>query len=99
MQTLEYARDEHGDIVIPEDDGVALGLEPGTTLLVARDDLGNFRLRREEDPEALGYENGILVYQGKFGDSTDIVDWIRQDREERIQKLLGPLAAGTQEDE
>ncbi|MGH9832848.1 MAG: hypothetical protein ACRD9Y_07505 [Blastocatellia bacterium] len=95
---------EQGGLEIPKSMCEQVGFQPGVKLLVEKNGDGEIRLRPSEDElvetippdevinEAIEGEaeliekNGMLVIRG--GENLDILALIKQDREERMRKLM-----------
>lgn len=82
--------DKLGRVLIPQGVRERLGLTPGTTLkLVEKNDKAIYLEPVKETPEIV-YKNGWPVINKPLGSGeTDIVEIIKQDREERDMKVGG----------
>ncbi len=88
-QTIEVAVDDEGRIVIPAALRARLGLAAGTTLVVEENERGDARLNVQTPEPVLVDEGGILVITSQPVDENfDFTDFIRREREERIQKFI-----------
>lgn len=84
--------DKLGRVVIPQAVREKLRLRPGTTLAlhVQTDEEIVLKVVPEEASEPrVVYREGVPVITGMGKFDVDIVELIKQDREERIQKILG----------
>lgn len=84
--------DKFGRVLIPKAIRDRLGLEPGSELtLEVREsaDAPSIELRTEEIQPQLVREGGLLLYNGKLPEDFDIVEFIRQQREERSRRIMG----------
>lgn len=83
---METTLDELGRVMIPQQVREDLGLAPGMAFRIEeRGD--SILLTPVEQPIALAYEDGILVFTGELQGNVD--DALRRDREERSRKLAG----------
>jgi AbrB family looped-hinge helix DNA binding protein len=76
--------DKAGRIVVPKQIRDTLHLTPGTKLNINIE--GNqIILRHEAKPRGLYRKRGMLVYDSGRPVPPDAVDWVKQDREDRIE--------------
>ena len=78
--------DKSGRVVVPKKLRDALHLAPGTRFRVRTAGNG-ILLEPEVAPRGLFRKNGILVYDSGRPTPPEAVDWVRQDREERINQV------------
>jgi len=85
--------DRFGRILIPKRIRDRLGLRPGAALVAEIHEQGDgapaLQLRPQESESPLQYVNGLLVHTGRVSDDVDVVDFIRQQRDERARKHAG----------
>ena len=80
--------DKAGRLVVPKKMRDALHLVPGTRLTLIQK--GNaIVVQTEAKPRGLYRENGILVFDSGQAVPPDSVDWLKADREERMDKVEG----------
>jgi AbrB family looped-hinge helix DNA binding protein len=80
--------DKAGRLVVPKKLRDALHLVPGTRLTLIQK--GNAILvQTEAKPRGLYRKNGILVYDSGQAVPPDSVEWLKADREERMDKVEG----------
>jgi len=80
-QRIQITLDDSGRIVIPESLQSKLGLTPGMTLVVERDDLGEVSLRPQPESSELVNKGGVLVARGEVvGDLSSAVKAVRESR-------------------
>jgi AbrB family looped-hinge helix DNA binding protein len=80
--------DKAGRLVVPKKMRDALHLVPGTRLTLIQK--GNaIVVQTEAKPRGLYRKNGILVYDSGQAVPSDSVDWLKADREERMDKVEG----------
>lgn len=90
---MEVTLDKFGRIVIPKPVRDALGLETGTKLHLdtqAGDEGGEISLRPKPPRPLLRKKGNVMVLTGKINDpNMDIVEFIQEQREQRIRHLAG----------
>jgi AbrB family looped-hinge helix DNA binding protein len=80
--------DKAGRLVVPKKMRDALHLVPGTRLTLIQK--GNaIVVQTEAKPLGLYRKNGILVYDSGQSVPPESVDWLKADREERMDKIEG----------
>ena len=80
--------DKAGRIVVPKPVRERLGLQPGSDLEMVETNEGLF-LKPEGRRPSMVKKKGLWVHTGKLPPGFDIVQALRDDREERIRKLAG----------
>ncbi len=85
----QITADEAGDILIPERICERLHLSHGITMTAEANPDGGLRLRVVEAAPTLIDKGGVLVANLQGPKIAD--DLVREDREERMRKLLGRL--------
>lgn len=87
---LQITIDRFGRVVIPHEVRERLGLRPGMKLEVARQMEDAVVLKIVEEKPKIKWINGIMVFAGTGQkEDVDIVELIKQDREERDRKISG----------
>ena len=85
--------DKAGRLVVPKKMRDALHLVPGTRLTLIQK--GNaIVVQTESKPAGLYRKNGLLVYDSGQAVPPDFVDWLKADREERMDKVEGKREKG-----
>ena len=80
--------DKAGRVVVPKQIRDTLHLTPGTKLNISIE--GNqIILRHEAKPRGLYRKRGMLVYDSGLPVPSDAADWLKNDREERMDKVSG----------
>lgn len=79
--------DKAGRVVVPKKLREALHLVPGTRLSL-RLDGERLLIEPESKPRGLYMDRGTLVYDAGPGPASDVVEWIAEDREARLQHLM-----------
>jgi AbrB family looped-hinge helix DNA binding protein len=80
--------DKAGRIVVPKKMRDALHLVPGTRVTLRREG-DAITLQPEAKPRGLYRKNGILVYDTGRSFPSEATDWLKNDREERLDKISG----------
>jgi len=80
--------DKAGRIVVPKKMRDALHLVPGTRITLHQEG-DTITLEPEAKPRGLYRKNGILVYDAGHPFPPESVDWVKNDREERLDKVAG----------
>lgn len=89
-EPLTMTIDKFGRVVIPQEVREVLGLVPGTTLKIDKETPDSIVLKIVREEAELVWKNGILVIRSKGPPlDFDIVESIKQDREERARKIWG----------
>ena len=83
---MELAIDKFGRMVLPKSIRDDLGLEPGDKLEASAED-GAIVLRPVREQAALRDKGGVLVFAGAA--AGDIADAVRQQRQERVERIVG----------
>ena len=84
--------DKAGRIVVPKQIRDTLHLTPGTKLNINIE--GNqIVLKHEAKPRGLYRKRGMLVYDSGLSVPAESVDWLKNDREERMDKVSGARKA------
>ena len=78
--------DKSGRLVVPKKLRDALHLVPGTRISV-RQEGSALLIEQERQPRALYRKNGVLVYGSGRATPPGAVDWVEQDREERLRNI------------
>jgi AbrB family looped-hinge helix DNA binding protein len=85
--------DRFGRILLPKRIRDRLGLRPGSALVAEIQERGDgapaLELRPEAAESPLRYVNGLLVHTGRVSEDVDVVEFIRQQRDERARKHAG----------
>jgi AbrB family looped-hinge helix DNA binding protein len=76
--------DKAGRVVVPKQIRDTLHLTPGTKLNI-RIEGNQIVLQHEAKPRGLYRKRGILVYDSGRPVPADAMDWVKQDREDRIE--------------
>lgn len=79
--------DKAGRVVVPKKLRDSLHLVPGTRLSL-RQDGDALVIQAESKPRGLYMEKGTLVYDAGPVPPSDVVEWIAEDREARLKRLL-----------
>lgn len=87
---MEATIDRFGRIIIPKELRDFFGLKPGSTLKVIPSEQ-EITLRMVESEPHISRKNGVLVITTESRGDNDIVQTIKKQRDERIQKLIGPI--------
>lgn len=85
---MKLKLDKLGRVVLPKPLRARYGLRPGMELEIS-EGAQEFALRPAHSGPSLVEVGGILVHQGVPQGELDIVEAIREDREERLQRLSG----------
>src|SRR5260370_34399274 len=85
---MKLKLDKLGRVVLPKPLRARYGLRPGTELEIT-EGAQEVALRPARRGPSLVEIDGILVHQGVPQGELDIVKAIREDREERLQRLSG----------
>ncbi len=80
--------DKFGRVVIPRKLRREKGLAPGTKVDILPAENGVSIVPAKDKP-LLRRKNGLLVYTGPWPKGLDIVEFIQQQREERIRHVCG----------
>jgi AbrB family looped-hinge helix DNA binding protein len=80
--------DKAGRLVVPKKIREALHLVPGTRLIL-RTEGESIIVQQESRPGGLYRKNGILVYDSGRAVAPESVDWLKLDREDRMDKVSG----------
>ena len=78
--------DKAGRVVVPKQIRDTLHLTPGTKLNI-RIEGNEIILKHEAKPRGLYRKRGMLVYDSGLPVSPEAVDWVKQNREERIEEI------------
>jgi AbrB family looped-hinge helix DNA binding protein len=84
--------DKAGRVVVPKQIRDTLHLTPGTKLNI-RIEGNQIVLQHEAKPRGLYRKRGILVYDTGRPVPAESVDWLKNDREERMDKVSGARKA------
>lgn len=85
---MKLRLDKLGRVVLPKPLRARYGLRPGTELEICEGP-EEFALRPARSGPSLVEVGGILVHQGVPQAELDVVEAIREEREERLQHLTG----------
>jgi AbrB family looped-hinge helix DNA binding protein len=80
--------DKAGRIVVPKKMRDALHLVPGTRLIFEQK-AGHIVIQPEGHGRGLVMKNGMLVYDTGMPTAPESIDWLKNDREERMDKVSG----------
>ena len=80
--------DKAGRVVVPKKLRDALHLVPGTRLVLHQEG-DSIVLQHEDKPKGLYLKDGILVYDAGPFPPIDIANWIDEDRNARMQQVVG----------
>jgi AbrB family looped-hinge helix DNA binding protein len=84
--------DKAGRVVVPKQIRDTLHLIPGTKLNI-RIEGNEIILKHEAKPRGLYRKRGVLVYDSGLPVPAEVVDWLKEDREERMDKVSGTRKA------
>ncbi len=87
---MEATIDRFGRIIIPKELRDLFGLKPGSTLEVIPSEQ-EITLRMVESEPLIARKNGVLIIKTEIRGNEDIVQLIRKQRDERLEKLIGPI--------
>jgi AbrB family looped-hinge helix DNA binding protein len=85
--------DKAGRVVVPKQIRDTLHLTPGTKLNI-RIEGNQIVLQHEAKPRGLYRKRGMLVYDTGRPVPAESVDWLKNDREERMDKVSGTRKRG-----
>jgi len=85
--------DKAGRVVVPKQIRDTLHLTPGTKLNI-RIEGNQIVLQHEAKPRGLYRKRGMLVYDTGRPVPAESVDWLKNDREERMEKVSGTRKTG-----
>ena len=85
--------DKAGRVVVPKQIRDTLHLTPGTKLNI-RIEGNEIILKHEAKPRGLYRKRGMLVYDTGRPVPAESVDWLKNDREERMEKVSGTRKTG-----
>jgi AbrB family looped-hinge helix DNA binding protein len=85
--------DKAGRVVVPKQIRDTLHLTPGTKLNI-RIEGNQIVLQHEAKPRGLYRKRGMLVYDTGRPVPAESVDWLKNDREERMDKVSGTRKTG-----
>ena len=85
--------DKAGRVVVPKQIRDTLHLTPGTKLNI-RIEGNEIVLKHEAKPRGLYRKRGLLVYDTGRPAPEESVDWLKIDREERMDKVSGTRKTG-----
>jgi len=80
--------DKSGRVVVPKKIRDSLHLVPGTRITF-RVQSGEVVIAAEAPPRGLYMDKGTLVYDAGSVPPSDVLEWIREDREARMDALSG----------
>jgi len=80
--------DKSGRLVVPKKLRDKLRLVAGTRLTIRQEGSGII-LEPEVKPRGLYRKNGVLVYDSGRPTPAEAVNWVDEDREERIRDIIG----------
>jgi len=80
--------DKAGRVVVPKQIRDTLHLTPGTKLNI-RIEGNQIVLKHEAKPGGLYRKRGMLVYDTGRSVPAESIDWLKNDREERMDKVSG----------
>ena len=80
--------DKLGRVVVPQEVRKKLNLQPGTKLAVFLENEDKIVLQIVEEKPMTERKDGVLLITGELTEpDLDIVEFVKQDREERMRKL------------
>ena len=85
-QVFKISLDGMGRILIPAAVQSRLGLSPGMSLVVEKEDQGGVRLRIQSEPPVLVDKAGVLVVKAE--PISDLANVTRRERDRRVFDLL-----------
>jgi bifunctional DNA-binding transcriptional regulator/antitoxin component of YhaV-PrlF toxin-antitoxin module len=85
-QVIKISLDGMGRILIPAAVQSRLGLSPGMSLVVEKEDQGGVRLRIQSEPPVLVDKAGVLVVKSE--PISDLANVTRRERDRRVFDLL-----------
>ena len=85
-QVVKISLDGMGRILIPAAVQSRLGLSPGMSLVVEKEDQGGVRLRIQSEPPVLVDKAGVLVVKAE--PISDLANVTRRERDRRVFDLL-----------
>jgi len=85
-QAIEVTIDNHGGIMLPRELKNRLGLLPGMTMVVEKNDSEGVCLRVQAESPQLVDKQGIIVIRAES--SEDLTNVIRSTRDQRLSELL-----------
>jgi AbrB family looped-hinge helix DNA binding protein len=88
LNGMTLKMDKAGRVILPKPVRDRLGLRAGSDLEI-EETAGGIVLRPAEQKPSMIKKQGLWVHTGKVAPGFDIVQAIRDDREERIRKLAG----------
>jgi AbrB family looped-hinge helix DNA binding protein len=85
---METSIDKFGRVLIPKGVREEIGLEPGTVLEIEQAD-GKILLQIQGSEPKMVDKQGVLVFTGTA--SADLVDAVKNHRQERLRKVMHGL--------